>query len=276
MDPLSLSVGAAGKAIEPAAAEAAKVAGNILTRLLGPLADEMGATLVAKYRVSNVQRVARRAAEKVALDVDGAVPARVAAAVFDAAQWAEEEFVTEYLSGVLAAARTPDGRDDSAVAWTALVARMPTAAIKLHHALYVAFHTLVAGMKVESLNQLTDRDFYVSAQAAMDLLEDTSEDGTFTQDAVHLLQAEGLIATQGWGTVDYLQGIYRPRQFPEAGLVFRAAPRGMLLILQAFGLSSVDPESIVRSDLSFRLDGPEVDNAEPLPALWVDELPVLT
>ncbi|MBT1584128.1 hypothetical protein [Curtobacterium flaccumfaciens] len=272
MDPSLVSLGVAAKVVDPAAAEGAKVAGNLFGRLLGPLADEMGASLAEKYRISNVQRVARRAARKVALDVEGAVPARVAAAVFDAAQWAEEEFVTEYLSGVLASARTSMGQDDRAVAWTALVSRMPTSAIKLHYALYFAFHKLVGGSEVDSMNDLTDRNFYVGTQAVTEFLNDNPE-GTLGQDALNLLDVEGLIGPVAWGPADYLERVLRRRTFPDPGIVVRATPRGMSLMLQAFGHSPGEPESIVHSDLSFSVGELADTGAAPLVATWVDDLP---
>ncbi|WIE72353.1 hypothetical protein [Curtobacterium sp. MCJR17_020] len=271
VDPLVVSVASAAKAVDATSAESVKVAGNLFTRLLGPLADEMGARLAEKYRMGNVQKVVERAASKVALADNGAVPARVAAAVFDAAQWAEEEFVTEYLSGVLAAARTPEGRDDSAVAWTALVGRMSTSAIKMHYAIYSAIHALVAGQEISTLNQIIDRDLYVSGDAAMNVIGDRT-DGTLLEEALHLLNAENLLNTQAWGPVNYLGQKYR-REFPETGVVLRMTPRGILLILQAFGHAQPDTLEITRGELVLKLDESERDDVPQLPVSWVDSLP---
>lgn len=257
-------------ATDAAASEAAKVAGNLFTRLLGPLTDEIGSDFAARYRGWNTRRVVERASAKAQLETEGAISMRVAAAVFESAQWAEEEFVTEYLSGVLAAARTPSGKNDGAVAWAALISRMPTTAIKLHYALYMAYRPLVVGLKPSSMNVLTDESYFLSS-VTMEAVFLGSVEGQELQEAIQVLTAEGLIDLRGAGSADYLTTQFK-RHFPQDGLVVRATPRGMSLILQVLGHPSL-PESIVRPELAFDAVALEVRSSEIPAAIWVRSLP---
>lgn len=126
-----------------AASEVAKAGGGVLSRLLGPTADEMGKQLLEYYQRKNVERVVRRAEAKADTSTDGAIPPRVAAEIFDKAQWASDELVAEYLSGVLASSRSSEGDDDRGLPWTALVGRLSADQLRLHYALYSGFRQLV-------------------------------------------------------------------------------------------------------------------------------------
>tara|TARA_R110002020_G_scaffold39986_4_gene118267 strand:+ start:3121 stop:3609 length:489 start_codon:yes stop_codon:yes gene_type:complete len=137
-DPIDAIVAAAGaaKATDPIATEAAKAGTALWMKVLGPPAEAIGDHLRARIESWSedalAARVLKKAAKKVDPTVPGAVPPRVAADVFDKAQWAEDEFLAEYLSGVLASSRTRDGKDDSGVGWTALVGRLSADQLRMH------------------------------------------------------------------------------------------------------------------------------------------------
>ncbi len=192
--------------IRGAASEAAKVGGGVLSRLLGPTADEMGVQLHDWYKRKNVERVVMRAEAKARTGTDGAIPPRVAADVFEKAQWADDDFVAEYLSGVLASARTPDGRDDSAISWTALVGRLSATQLRLHYVLY----SLLRALKPDSITGwvLTTRmrqRVVVTLTSVVEALGLDEVDDASLFEAIHGLAREGLIEDVAHGPADSLR-----------------------------------------------------------------------
>lgn len=74
----------------------------------------------------------------------GAIPARVAESVLQSAQFAKSEFVAEYLSGILASSRTPDGHDDRGISWTRLISQLSSDQVRMHYVLYTAARLAIA------------------------------------------------------------------------------------------------------------------------------------
>lgn len=130
MDPMA---GAAAKA----AGSAADETGKLLNRVLGPSADEIGEALrrYTKFRVRNIGRIAEKAEQK-AQGRSGEVPPRVAHKLLEDGSYCDDELMAEYLSGVLAAGRTRDGRDDRAIVWSNLVTSMSSIQLRTHLLLY--------------------------------------------------------------------------------------------------------------------------------------------
>jgi hypothetical protein len=80
-------------------------------------------------RVENISRVFGHAARKLgpaALETEGAVPPRVLKGILEEGQFADGELAAEYLGGVLASARTAQGRDDRGALLVGLVGRLST------------------------------------------------------------------------------------------------------------------------------------------------------
>lgn len=121
------------KAAESTGAET----GKLMSRVLGPAADEIGEWLrrQTEFRLNNTDRIARKALAK-AGDRDGQVPPRVAHKILEDGSYCDDELMAEYLSGVLAGSRTPDGRDDRGVSWAALISDMSSFQLRLHFLLY--------------------------------------------------------------------------------------------------------------------------------------------
>jgi hypothetical protein len=130
--------GGLAKVADANANESAKIAGNLLIRLLGPAADEYGEQLrqiVARQRTARAERLLTKAEAK-SRGRGGSVPPRVAFRVLEDGTLSDDELMAEYLSGVLAGSRTPDGRDDRAVPWSDLLTRMSSLQLRAHYVLY--------------------------------------------------------------------------------------------------------------------------------------------
>lgn len=108
-------------------------------RVLGPSADAVGETLrgYTGYRLRNVLRIIDRAVAKSrSVDEDSAVSLRVAHVLLADGSYCDDDLVADYLGGLLAASRTPQGRDDRAAAWSKVVTGLSSLQVRAHYLLY--------------------------------------------------------------------------------------------------------------------------------------------
>lgn len=235
--------------------------GGVLSRLLGPTADEMGTQLAEWYKRKNVERVARRAEAKAHTGTEGAIPPRVAADIFDKAQWADDEFVAEYLSGVLASARTEDGLDDSAIAWTALVGRLPSFQLRLHYTLYATARHLMSGLSLALVNDL-EVSIYVPL---IDLLKTVvGEDSFSDQRARHFadqfnqaipnLEREGLLKSEATSTREDGDLLSHKTVPTRVAMTFSVTSLGVLLFLRGGGVQATQLSAFVAPDTELIFD----------------------
>lgn len=264
-----------------AAAEAAKTGGGVLTRLLGPTADDMGVQLQEWYRRKNVERVARRAEAKASTDAAGSIPARVAAEVFEKAQWADDDFVAEYFSGVLASSRTSDGEDDRGVTWTALVGRLSADQLRLHFIMYSAFRNLALGLEYEALSDVLQRPivFQVSELVAAMKLPYENESVYRVLEALYGMAAEGLVAEQfQHGSADFLNksnhGIYDFPGFVGDLIVANMSTRGASLFLQAHGRGRDWAAAITDPSIDLVIEWPEGEEVASVGPRWREDLKI--
>lgn len=268
----SVAVGAAG--------EAGKVAGGLLSRWLGPLADEAGEGLARRYRQRNVERSVARGAKKTDLTRPGVVPLRVAAEVFEKAQWSEDEFVAEYLSGVLASARTDEDDNDAGVSWAALIGRMSADQLRLHYVLYAGVRERVLADSLSDLWSWTQLHFYVrldSLASALGWPVETEAHVYRLYEAAYALAREDCLEhiTHGDGSylrehVTYTKG----RDFDaNAGhFVFQVTPTGIKLFLNGHGYGKRWYTAIEDPKLEFK-DRFDAGGISPAPVAFVNSVP---
>lgn len=235
-----------------AAGEVAKAGGGVLSRLLGPTADDMGLQLQEWYRQKNVERVVKRAERKANTASDGAIPPRVAAEVFDKAQWADDEFVAEYLSGVLASSRTPDGSDDSGISWTALVGRLSSTQLRLHYVLYSTARHHLIGRPITAIHELDEYPIFVPLPPVLALLEGGAD--AFNEAFMNLTR-EGLISDRA--EIDatgknLLAGKVVP---PGPVMIYRISSPGLMLFMRGGGSRETRVRAIASSDEALSFEG---------------------
>lgn len=156
VDPI---IGAAVAKVATSAADEA-VKSGLLNRVLGPAADELGEAFkrYTAYRTRNVGRVVEKAAKKSNPGSDDYhVHPRVAHRLLDEGSYCDDELMADDLGGMLAGSRTPNGRDDRAVAWSELVTSLSAVQIKAHYLLYSAWTRLLHGRHNLNLGISTGR-----------------------------------------------------------------------------------------------------------------------
>lgn len=255
VDPIFAPLGAA------AAVETTKVATHVFSRLLGPSADLVGAHWAESLsnRLSNVHRVSALADRRTLMDAPGAVPPRVAAGIFDAASYSDDEFVVEYLSGVLASSRSPSGKDDSGISWTALVARLPSEQLRLHYIIYTVIRRLLLGRGYGPM-QICNTRIYIPFGELFETMSWAHEDLNFWE-AFYGLHREGLVGDNDFaiGPPDALVSMSNRRvQLPDHGFFCKASRAGLGLYLWGLGHGGLSIDAVIDSDLD--LDVAEASN----------------
>ncbi|MEV8214998.1 hypothetical protein [Leifsonia sp. NPDC077715] len=143
MDPSTM----AGMALKASESEGGKTVARLWERVLGPSADVLGQALGAytQRRVDNLATVVKKANTK-SRGREGSVHPRVAHRLIEEGSYADDEMMAEYLSGVLASARTPDEADDRGVSLAALVTSMSSIQVRLHFLLHRTWVDRIAGI----------------------------------------------------------------------------------------------------------------------------------
>jgi hypothetical protein len=240
MEPVSTAAGAVLGAAERA---------GVVQNLLGPISKSIGENWAERYRQRNLARLVRKSARRAGsqLQQPGGVHPRVAHRVLEEGSYVEDDVMLEYLAGVLAAARTPDGRDDRAAYYANLVASLSADQIRLHHAVYAAAATapLRAGQRYGMSQVDFDHCVYGTVQEAVTLLEPLEEVDASDRvlETLTALRREGLLTTWAQGSaVNFGLGDFGHQ------LVFAAYPSalGCLLYLWAYGVRTSDVEEFTR------------------------------
>src|SRR5262245_38631145 len=122
---------------------------EVLTRLLGPTADYVGGEIkgfVQKCNVNlgNIFLNATLKAGK-SLDEKRTVNPRVLKHVIDEGRFCEDKLTAEYYGGILASARSEDGRDDRGVTLLATVKDLSVYQLRFHFVFYSIVSRLFHG-----------------------------------------------------------------------------------------------------------------------------------
>ncbi len=108
------------KTVKATRTQADQVTPGLLKSILGPPAREFGDALgrTVAYRTRNFGRIVEKANARLQRkSVDGTVNIRVAYALLEEGSLCDDELMAEYLGGLLAASKSPGGRDDRAITW---------------------------------------------------------------------------------------------------------------------------------------------------------------
>jgi hypothetical protein len=250
-DPL---IGAVAKASGAVADSGPQSASGILTRALGQAADEVGATL-GRYtprQIDNIAAVTVAASAKSGRSPEAQTSMRAAMRIAEEAALAENEAMTEYLSGILASARSPDGSDDRAVGWSALVARLSSDQLRMHFLLYAALRQHLLGRHEDTTDTICAESCFVSYVALYKAMEWPRGEGPRFLDALFGLNSEDLVGAHwAYGPAESLESRFKLR-FPDGGVVFQASRAGLGLWLWGAGYGprrvtdALDPELEMR------------------------------
>lgn len=125
---------------------------TVANKLLGKTAEAISEDLANLYTAGR-DKIAQVAIRKIKNPDDGAVAnLRVAREVFWNGSYTDESICAEYFGGILAAARSKDGKDDTGVFYVDIIKSLSSGQLKLHYILYRTLNKLL--MSDESKNGL--------------------------------------------------------------------------------------------------------------------------
>lgn len=242
LEPLSIiGTGLAAAAQNDAvAAEGAKLG----ARLFGPIFDEKGRQWAEGSRQKHLLKTMQKADRRAVGDNPGTIPLRLAEPVLRAAEYAENEVITEYLSGVLASSRSPTGGDDRGIGYASLIARLSSDQLRLHYLIYAslrptlcATHETVA-TKFHQTSWMFDQGML--ARAFTEVVADRDEVMAAAIDG--LLQEDLIGPSYSWGSRAEMEEDLDPRMMlatdwdPVASISISV--HGMRLFMWAMGAGS--------------------------------------
>ena len=230
---------------------------KVLSRVLGPAADEVAAALArfTEHRLRNVGRVVGNANEKA--KGTGSVPLRAAMPILEAASFADSDILVDYLGGLLASARTPSGRDDRAIFIAALISRLSTYDLRSHYIVYSEFERLLHGRGL-NIYDSGDREralvyFSLSSyRAGMDFGPGEDEDQIQDGVLVHLLREDLVLVTYA-GSADHMtrqlgRTASGQARSVEAGMLLGPTLPGVELFLYARGAAGRPHSDFIEGD----------------------------
>jgi hypothetical protein len=220
MDPLTTAISAVAKS---------ETSQSLIKAMLLPSAELYGQHLrdildarLSERRARNAQRILEKASRKLDPDQPGYWPPRVVKEIFDDGSLIDDGLAAEYLAGVLASSRSPNGRDDRGVALSTMINRLSFYTLRTHYILYTAARRLLAGSGLQlgiDVEAQKAQVFipYSTYYSAMEF--DSSEDawGALTH-AIHALRHDNLIGFDYWfGSLEFMRRTFPSA--PEVGMV---------------------------------------------------------
>jgi hypothetical protein len=231
---------------------------EVLTKLLGPTADYLGTEargLVEKCNI-NLDNIFQKAVRKLGSRIgdSGTVSPRVLRHVVDEGRFCDDELVAEYYGGVLASARTPNGRDDRAVGLLALIKGLSVYQLRLHCLSYTLMRQLLLGQSLNLGDQhdcLKMRVFVPTEvfKKAMDLSPE-EDIATIMIHSMFGLKRQELLKDFLSGDLEYMQQRFPNMRITEPGLVVTPSLPGAELFLWASGVSGASGIELLRDGIA--------------------------
>lgn len=219
----------------------------LVYQVLGPPAKAVGSSLetLVEFCAANVGQIFRNAGKKLGpgLQDEGSVPPRVLARIIDDGAYAEDTLIVDYLGGVLASAKTAEGRDDRGAMWSSQVGRMSTYQIRTHYIFYTILGRLLgndmqdlgSGKVRPQCRTLLPISLY---QSAMEF--STSHEAIdIASHSLNGLSREGLIGAWTLGNAATWPNVGVTSA--ELGFVAEPTLAGIELYLSAHGRGTVNP-----------------------------------
>lgn len=235
---------------------------DLLNKLLGPSAEYLGekaAGLVRKCDV-NLNNIFRIAIQKIGKRIDepGCVNPRVLKHVIDEGRFVEDELMAEYFGGVLASARTENGRDDRATAMLKILESMSAYDVRLHYVFYTILRRVFSKEPNISLNKCSISAFtgfptlrgevaplFISFETLFETFDFSEKENAFQiiRGSYISLCHQNLLTLMLLGPKNHLSQVF-PKVSSD-GLISSPTLFGCKLYLWVHGFGGLDPQSIL-------------------------------
>ena len=251
--------------------------GDIIIKLLGPLAEELGQDILEykRQRRENVGKIILNAGEKSGdkFDRPGRVPLKVFKTIIDEGSYSDDAVATEYFGGVLASSRTEEERDDRGDRLAKLTSNLSTYQIRSHYLIYSTLSELFSnsGNSFDTYGNGGKMQLFMSYQDYANAMEFTQQEWANHQILSHIfhgLSTDGLIQDSStFGRQEVLETNFVG--VPSDGIICAPTTLGVELFLWAFGHGDKELNFLLTDDFSSEIEGipKSVPNAVPIQSI---------
>lgn len=237
--------------------------GDIITKLLGPIAEDYGQDLLAwkRKRKENADKILLNAGEKLGdkLNSPGGVPLKVFKTIIDDGSYSDDAVATEYFGGVLASSRTEVGRDDRGARLAKMIDNMSTYQLRSHYLIYSTISELFSNRR-HSFKLPVNRNkmqLFMPLQDYREAMEFTQKEWDNPQILDHIFfghAADELIESKWlYGPQRSLRDLFS--DVPSSGFICTPSALGAELLLWAFGHGDKHLNFLLTDDFSPEIEG---------------------
>ena len=231
---------------------AAYLTKDAMSKLLGPTADYLGEGLrdFTQHRINTMGEIFGNASKKLGdqLEAPGNVPPKILKTIINDASFSNDPLALEYFGGILASARTEDGRDDRGARLMKIVDNLSTYQMRTHYLLYSTVASLFSN---SDRNFATEEDrsnlqIFLPIEGYTNSMAFSQKEWDNPQTLNHIfhgLSSDGLIQNEwGFGPRSLVKKLYT--NAPTDGIVCQPTAMGAELFLWAFGYRDLPLESM--------------------------------
>ncbi len=176
--------------------------------------------------------------------------------------FSDDQYVIEYLGGILASSRSAQDRDDRGIVWSSLVSTMSSYAVMVH---YIVYHEITRLLRHSTVNPKIEKDLWERGQVwmpwdllceALDFTDDEDSDGALSHSLIQLSR-NGLVQV-GWASgepagVRQFYPNLPVERLERHGVLLALAPAiaGLELYLWAHGLGKEPVDLSFRTEFAF-------------------------
>lgn len=166
---------------------------TVANKLLGKTAEKISEDIANLYTAGKDKIVAVAIRKTTNIDDGKQTNLRVTRDVFWGGSFTDEAICAEYFGGILASARSEDGKDDSGVYYVDIIKSLSSAQLHLHYVIYRSLNKFLitdntkAALNVGQSTELCSIRFYISAVelGAMGLKIDTDLEALYRKGLLH-------------------------------------------------------------------------------------------
>ena len=237
--------------------------GDIVIKLLGPIAEDYGEDLLEwkRKRKENADKILLNAGEKLGekLNSPGRVPLKVFKTVLNEGSYADDAIATEYFGGVLASSRTEVGRDDRGARLAKMIDNMSAYQLRSHYLIYSTISELFSnsGNSFNLTEARQKMQLFMSFQDYFESMEFTPPELGNPQILDHIFNGhatDGLIeGAWRYGPQESLKDLFSG--VPSGGFICTPSALGAELLLWAFGYGDKHLNFLLTDDFSPEIEG---------------------
>ena len=231
-----------------------------MMKVLGPTAAYLGEgiKLLTQKQIENVFKIFKQASEKIdACGLKGSIPPRILKHILEEGAYVDNELAAEYLSGVFAASKSEQQRDDRALTFLKILSNMSNYEIRLHYIIYSSFRHVFLNsneFNVTLTDKCTQSELFFPLSQFIEsfALEEGEDINVILEHALPGLATRNLInANWSYGNKDFMKTKYK--FLDSDGIIASPSLLGSQIYLAAHGNINTPANKLCDSSIELKL-----------------------